>query len=263
MAFFLGVLVLPCPLCSRPFADDDEIFQTSGTWEEAGDLEEYCDVAMHRRCFDQWPDAERFGRSEFASTVRTHTKYAGLGKPVAYATDDVLVLVLYNSKEREVLIKTAWPMASWRIPFEDWDQHREPPTSALATAERRIAELWPEVRSALPTIDSILAIVEPSLALTERIDRMEQAHNDARRRAFMEQADAFAKRLESDGVSCEKCGAHSCEHSFTVDSEGNRASFFVCVSCHRSTTLDAPIPAFNRLAVLTQLQGSSGNAQSR
>jgi protein-arginine kinase activator protein McsA len=66
----------------------------------------------------------------------------------------------------------------------------------------------------------------------------------------MEQAESFKRTLRDYGMKCPHCSLHSKTHSFTADPEGHRTSFFVCESCHRSTTLDAPMAKFDHRAAL-------------
>ena len=243
----MALLGFDCPLCRRPITAGEPVFATSGTWD-AGDLSRYCDAAMHQSCFYGWADAERFCRSKFASTVDYRKRTAGIGTIfLLHATVDVLVCL--SQSDAMVRIHTAWPRRSWAVPVDAWDAQLDPP-SAMSDA------LWEAIRDALPNARAVTAAAAPHVAIATRFLQAERDHRSAEIREFRKQAQAFEAELRSTGAACSRCGAHSTAHPFTADPDGRRTSFFVCVACHCSTTLPAPLGRFDHFAVLKQLRGS-------
>jgi hypothetical protein len=228
---------MPCAICTQTVNSERPFFATSGVWLSSSDpLSKYCDTVLHWSCYAGWEHRRRFAHSYFQMWVELEKE-----NPVWWRVylDDSILVTASPSLMEAIHVELAETGTRQEVEMKDWAKWLaagdEPGMHPIESeAIRKAKEV---LRSIFPTVDSVLARIDPD-SKTELFKRREQAAEQEAERAREKQkfiahdnrtTVEYHRRIVAAGFSCPSCGNFSKDYRLSVR-EGC-PSLIICRAC--------------------------------
>lgn len=233
---------IKCSICGQVINTEDRYFATSGVFLPNGHiLQEYCDSAMHWKCYINWDKRKEFAFAYISEIIKYEKTNMIWAK--AYVDDDFLILINPEAPNKAVRIVPISTGEFIDIKLEEWSKYlmEIKEKSFEDKYEKELFEkLIPVLIREFPNKEAILSAVDwkSKNELRERYNKdRKQAEYEARKR-MLDEAKEYNDKLEMFNNRKSKCPRCKGDKIRYVDKSPENKSYFICKVCGRSFRLE-------------------------